>query len=174
MRPSFCSLVVSTVVHTKLCTFRVTAKLCSLCPDTLLQHPMQRAAYFEMSGKACHLEGLYYFAVLFCRFIRSIECRSYLLQRLYSVSHSAAQEESVSLLPRSHTVTGGAVQLLLASICLPFALTPIPARAPAGTQRAQSLSAGSKCVFAAAHCQLCSPEQTAWIAACATCQHCRS
>jgi len=29
------------------------------------------------------------------------------------------------------------VQLLLASICIPFALTPISARAPAGTQAAQ-------------------------------------
>jgi len=75
--------------------------------------------------------------VLFRCVICSIECRSYLLQRLYSVPHSAAQEETVSLLPRSHTVTGGAVQLLLDSICIPFALTPISTRAPAGTQAAR-------------------------------------
>jgi len=75
--------------------------------------------------------------VLHCRVICGNECRSYLLQHLYSVPHSAAQEETVSLLPRSHTVTGGAVQLLLASICIPFAFTPISARAPAGMRAAQ-------------------------------------
>ena len=43
----------------------------------------------------------------------------------------------MSLLPRSHTVTGGAVQLLLESIFIPFAVTPISTRAPAGTQAAR-------------------------------------
>ncbi len=75
--------------------------------------------------------------MLFRCVICSIECRSYLLQRLYSVPHSAAQEETMSLLPRSHTVTGGAVQLLLDSIFIPFAVTPISTRAPAGTQAAR-------------------------------------
>lgn len=118
---------------TSLGQFRVTAKLCSLSPATLLQHHTNVLPVL----KSCHLERLFYVAMLCCCVICGNECRSYLLQRLYSVPHSAAQEEIVSLLPRSHTVTGGIVQLLSASVCIPFASTPVSTRAPAGAQAVQ-------------------------------------